>query len=126
MWSETYSSVCRRHQDVVAAFESPQGRLALLLRHTLVPDREETAQWCNAIALGVRTVTTSLRAAGLKEDVTILQWCSLPQIAHVVTHWNCTYEGDELRYAEILAGIAATPSNDGHAVQGASGVPRSG
>jgi hypothetical protein len=112
MWSETYSAVCRRHSQVVAAFESPQGRLALLLRETLVPRPEETAQWCSAIALGARTVRTSLRAAGVTEEVAILQWCSLPQIAHVLAHWDCTYEGDELRYAQLIGSIARWASAD--------------
>jgi hypothetical protein len=120
MWTETYSSVCRQHQDVVAAFESPHGRVALLLCQSLVPDPEATVQWCNAIARGARSVTTSLRAAGLTEDVTILQWCSFPQIAHVVAHWDCTYEGDERRHAQIVASIAAGSSRDGFTVPGAS------
>jgi hypothetical protein len=105
MWSETFSAVCRRHPQVVAAFESPHGRLALLLRQTLVPKPEETARWCSAIALGARTVRTSLRAAGLTEEVAILQSYSLPQIAHVLAHWDCTYEGDERRYAELVGSI---------------------
>ena len=115
MWSEAFSSICRRHPEVVAAFESPHGRLALLLRDPLVPQREATVQWCNAIALGMRNVTTSLRGAGLTADVTVLQWCSLPQVAHVVAHWDCIYEGDERRYAELIASISACPPSAAHA-----------
>ena len=116
MWSEAFSSICRRHPEVVAAFESPHGRLALLLRDPLVPDPEEAVQWCNAIALGGRTVATSLRDAGLTVDVTVLQWCSLPQVADVVAHWDCIYEGDERRYAELVASIAAHSPSDADAV----------
>jgi len=37
MWLDRYSVVCQQCPDVVAAYEAPDGRIALLLRHTLVP-----------------------------------------------------------------------------------------
>ena len=37
IWEDRYIEVCRRHPDLVAVYESPRGRLALLLRQTLVP-----------------------------------------------------------------------------------------
>jgi hypothetical protein len=112
MWSEACSSVCRRHPSVVAAFESPRGRLALLLRHTLTPTLEATARWRNETSIGARTVTADLRAVGLTGDVIILQWCSLRLIADVVAHWDCTYEGDERRRAQLIETVTTrSPSS---------------
>ena len=33
MWSPAHDAVCRRHPELVAAYESPQGNVALLLQH---------------------------------------------------------------------------------------------
>ena len=106
MWSEACSSVCRRHPSVIAAFESPHGRIALLLRHTLTPTREATACWCKETSIGAWTVIANLRAAGLTSDVIILQWCSRHLIADVMAHWDCMYEGDERRCAQLLETVA--------------------
>ena len=32
IWEDRFTEVCRRHHDLVAVYESPRGRLALLLR----------------------------------------------------------------------------------------------
>ena len=106
MWSEACSSVCRRHPAVVAAFESPHGRIALLLRQTLTPTPEAIACWSKETSTDAWTVTAKLRAAGLASDVIVLQWCSLHLIADVVARWDCTYEGDERRYAQLLDTVA--------------------
>jgi hypothetical protein len=105
VWNEAYSSVCQRHSSVVAAFESPHGRIALLLSQTLTPTPEEMARWCEETAMRARTITSNLRAGGLRSDVTILQWCSQRRIADVVAHWDCTYEGDERRYAQLVESV---------------------
>lgn len=107
MWTDTYSAVCRRHPEVVAAFESPRGRIALLLRPTLTPTPQEMARCRKATTIGARTVTERLRAVGLTSEVTILQWCSPRRIADIVAHWDCTYEGDEQRYAQLIASLGA-------------------
>jgi hypothetical protein len=65
VWDEAYTSVCRRHPDVVAAFESPHGRVVLLLRHTLAPPPEERSRWLDETHRAALEVTASLRAAGL-------------------------------------------------------------
>jgi hypothetical protein len=57
---EAYTSVCRRHPDVVAAFESPHGRVALLLRQTLTPPSEERSRWLVETRRAAHEVTTSL------------------------------------------------------------------
>src|SRR5262249_23750435 len=92
--------------SVVAAFESPHGRVALLLRQTLTPAPEATACWCRETSMGAWTVTANLRAAGLTSDVIILQWCPLHLIADVVAHSDCMYEVDEQRYAKLVESAA--------------------
>ena len=37
MWLDRYSAVCQECPDLVAVYESPDGRFALLLRQTVVP-----------------------------------------------------------------------------------------
>jgi hypothetical protein len=100
MWDEAYTSVCRRHPDVVAAFESPHGRVALLLRQTLTPPSEERSRWLVETRRAAREVTTSLRDAGLRHDVTILQWLPLPR-----------------RLRSWLVGTAATKENNARAAK---------
>jgi hypothetical protein len=95
MWDEAYTSVCRRHPDVVAAFESPHGRVALLLRQTLTPPSEERSRWLVETRRAAREVTTSLRDAGLRHDVTILQWRPLPRATQIMVRWDCCYEGEQ-------------------------------
>jgi len=41
VFAERYAQACRRHPDLVAVHESPNGDIALVLRHTLVPLPEE-------------------------------------------------------------------------------------
>ena len=105
MWDEAYTSVCRRHPDVVAAFESPRGRVALLLRQTLTPPSQERSRWLAETRRAARDVTASLRAAGLSHEVTILQWLPLPRAAQIMARWDCCYEGDEARHANLVDGI---------------------
>lgn len=107
MWSEHLTLVCGRHPDVVAAYVAPDGRLALLLRQTLVPLPEERGRWLNDTRRTARAAVTSLRAAGVAEDVTVLQWRRLEDIAHVLTCWRCCYLADPAR-REQLADIVAT------------------
>ena len=50
MWVDRYSAVCRECPDLVAIYESPDGRFALLLRQTLVPLPEEFSSLRRATA----------------------------------------------------------------------------
>jgi hypothetical protein len=101
MWNGELASVCRRHPDVVAVYRGPDGRLALLLRQTLVPLPEERGRWFNETRRAARAVLTSLRAAGVTEDVSVLQWRPLPDVAAVLTGWPCCYLGDPERCAQL-------------------------
>jgi len=112
MWKSELASVCRRHGDLVAIYEAPEGTLALLLRQTLVPLSEERGRWFNDTRRTARAVVASLRAAGVTEDVTVLQWRPLPDVAQVLTGWPCCYLSDPRRCAQ-LADIVGARLADG-------------
>lgn len=106
MWNEAYTSVCRLHAEVVAAFESPHGRVALLLRQTLTPPSEECSRWLVETQRTAREVTASLRAAGLSHDVTILQWLPHQRATQIMARWDCCYEGDEVHYSHLVDSLS--------------------
>src|SRR3989442_3371162 len=85
MWNGELASVCRRHPDLVAVYEAPDGGLALLLRQTLVPLHEERGRWFNETRRAARAAVASLRAAGGIEDVSVLQWRARPDLGPVLT-----------------------------------------
>jgi len=74
MWLDRYSAVCRECPDLVAIYESPDGRLAMLLRHTLVPLPEEFSSLRRATRSAARAVSGKLRAAGFHGGFVVLQW----------------------------------------------------
>jgi hypothetical protein len=124
MWDEACTAVCRRHDDVVAVFESPLGRLALLLRQPLVPAPDERADWLTATQRSARVVTASLRAVGRRDEITILQWQPLRQVAHIMADWDCSYEGDEIRHAQLVASICAWLTDGGPITPPVAGLGR--
>lgn len=101
MWCEECASVCRAHPDLVAVYESPRGRLALLLRHTVVPLAEERTEWLERTRRTVAPIARGLRAAGAREHVLVLQWLPLARVADVLRTWTCRYEGDAARRATL-------------------------
>jgi len=107
MWSRDLALACRRHPDLVAAYQAPDGRLALLLRQTLLPLVEERGHWLNDTRRVARAAVTSLRAAGQAQDVTVLQWRRLEEVAHILACWTCRYLGDPVRYAQLADIVTA-------------------
>src|SRR2546428_9478431 len=107
MWNGELASVCRRHPDLVAVYEAPDGGLALLLRQTHVPLHEERGRWFNETRRAARAAVASLRAAGVIEDVSVLQWRPLPDVAEVLTGWLCCYLGDPERLAQLADIVGA-------------------
>src|SRR2546428_11641743 len=83
------ASVCCRHPDLVAVYEAPDGRLALLLRQTLVPLGEERGRWFNDTRRAAHAAVASLRAAGGTQDVTVLQGRPLPHLPPVPGGRRC-------------------------------------
>jgi hypothetical protein len=127
MWSAELASVCRRHPDLVAIYQAPDGGLALLLRQTLVPLHEERGRWFNETRRAARAAVASLRAAGVTEDVSVLQWRSLADVAAVLTGWLCCYLGDPERCAQLSDIVGARLADSepaASAPHGASGDGR--
>ncbi len=87
--------------DLVAIFQSRRGRIALLLRQTMVPLVEERSKWLEETRQCARAVITGLRGAGLTGPWLVLQWRSLGQAAEVLRGWRCCYDADPVRRAEL-------------------------
>jgi hypothetical protein len=86
---------------LVAIFQSRRGRIALLLRQTLVPLAEERSKWLEETRRSARAVITALRANGITGPWLVLQWRSLGQAAEVLRGWRCRYDADPVRRAEL-------------------------
>src|SRR5258705_10501260 len=113
MWDEACPAVGRRHDDGVAVFESPLGRLALLLRQPLVPAPDDRADWLSATQRSAWAITASLRAVGRSGEITILQWQPLRRVAPIIAAWDCSHEGDEIPPPHPRATNAAWPTGGG-------------
>ncbi len=100
-WKKSYAEVCRTHPDLVAVFESARGRLALLLRHTLVPIDAEAEEWGRITRVIAGRIIRDLRAVGVVAPIMLLQHRSLKEIAHILCGWACRYDGDPIRRREL-------------------------
>ncbi len=105
--SDRLALVCRRHPDVVAVWEGPDGTLGLLLRQTLLPMNAERGRWFHDTRRAARAVTSDLRAAGIERETTVLQWRTLDDIAAILTDWKRRYLGDAERLAQLTDIVAA-------------------
>ncbi len=90
-----------RHPDLVAIFQSRHGRVALLLRQTMVPLVEEHPEWLEETRRAARAVIAELRGAGLAGPCLVLQWRALGQVAEILHGWRCCYDADPVRRAEL-------------------------
>src|SRR2546422_9926884 len=88
------ASVCCRHPDLVAVYEAPDGRLALLLCQTLVPLGEERGRWFNDTRRAAHAAGASLRAAGVPPDGTRRQWRPPNDAAPILTDRRCRHLRD--------------------------------
>src|SRR3989442_1443997 len=103
MWLDHYSSACRECPDLVAVYEAIDGRLALLLRQTLVPLPEESPAFRRATRSAARIIVDKLRAAGFRRGFIVLQWHPLGPGADIMRTWPCRYEADPARRAQLTA-----------------------
>jgi len=103
MWLDRYSTVCRECPDLVAVYESPDGRLALLLRQTLVPLPEEFSSLRRATRSAARAVAGKLRAAGFHGGFMVLQWQPLGTAASAMKNWPCRYDANPARRTQLAA-----------------------
>lgn len=102
MWDEAFNSVCRKHPDLVAVYESRGGVWGLLLRHTMVPLPDERRRWREQTRQTARAVMDELRAAGLSGRFVIVQWCSLGETVRILRAWRRRYDGDPERRRELV------------------------
>ena len=72
-WDDRDAEICRRHRNVVAVYESADGRYALLLADTLVPLAYEHRAWLESTRPTARAVVRDLRATGLRRRFFIMQ-----------------------------------------------------
>ena len=108
IWEDRFIEVCRRHHDLVAVYESPRGRLALLLRQTLVPLGPEHFEWLAETRATARAVIADLRVAGFDGATVVLQWLPFGDVASIVARWVRRWDGDQVRRTQLLAVV------DGH------------
>ena len=94
VFAERYAQACRRHPDLVAVHESPNGDIALVLRHTFVPLPEEHAEWRRATRAAARDALDDLRGAGFEGSVVVAQWLPVPRLARIFDSWPRRWEGD--------------------------------
>src|SRR5207244_2840242 len=71
------ASVCCRHPDLVAVYEAPDGRLALLLRQTLVPLGEERGRWLNNTRRAAHSAWARQPPAGDTHDCDRAPWMAV-------------------------------------------------
>jgi len=101
VFAERYAQACRRHPDLVAVHEAPDGCIALVLRHTLMPLPEEHAGWERETRAAARDVIDDLRGAGFEEEVVVAQWLPVRRVAHIFDDWPRRWEGDPARASQL-------------------------
>jgi len=85
--------------DVVALYAARDGRLAVLLRQTVVPLLEERDQWLIETERAACEVSAALGVP--LGAVVVLQWQPLADIVTVITGWQCVHELDPVRRREL-------------------------
>src|SRR4029077_14146338 len=80
--------------------------------------------WLTATQRSARAITASLRAVGRHDEITVLQWQPLRQVAHIMADWGCSYEGDEIRHAQLVASICAWLTDGGPITPPVAGLGR--
>jgi hypothetical protein len=103
MWDERLAAICAAHPDLVAVYESSRGRLALLLRQTLVPLDAERVEWLAETRAVARGVIGDLRAGGFTGGAIVLQWLPIRDVARIVARWVRCWDGDPVRRSRLLA-----------------------
>lgn len=101
MWTERLAALCRQEPSLVAVYESHQGNVALLLRHTLVPLSQERAVWLRESQAAAGAVVAGLRGGGFAGEIVVLQWQPLAHVARVLNRWVCRYDADPERRIEL-------------------------
>jgi hypothetical protein len=85
--------------DVVAIYVAPDGRLAVLLRQTVVPLLEERDGWLAETERAAREASAALGVSS--STLLVLQWQPLADVVAVITEWQCVHEADPARRREL-------------------------
>jgi hypothetical protein len=103
IWGDRLAVACASCPALAAAYESPDGRLALLLTHTMLPLPEERDRWREQTTRAAARIVSALRAAGLPADTPCLvaQLRAFDEVAEIVERWTCRYVGDAERHREL-------------------------
>lgn len=105
-WKDRHAEICRRHRNVVAVYESADGRYALLLADTLVPLDYEHRAWLKSTRATAHAIVRDLRASRLARRFDVLQWWPLERVAHVFERWACRYDADPARREQHMRVVA--------------------
>lgn len=124
MWLDRYSVVCRECPDLVAVYEAPDRRIALLLRQTLVPLPEELPSLRRATRSAARMVTGKLRAAGFHGGFMVLQWQPVEIVTAIVRDWPCRYDADTARRGRLEAVAERYAADERYLASRAKALPR--
>ena len=111
---------CRRRGRVRVSARSARAPAA----PTLVPASDERADWLTATQRSARAVTASLRTVGRSDEIVILQWQPLRRVVRIMADWDCSYEGDEIRHAQLVASICAWLTDGGPITPPVAGLGR--
>jgi hypothetical protein len=105
-WTGRRLKACQAESDLVAVYESEDGVVALLLRHTVVPLAEERHLWRLATRRTANAVIGRLRRANVDGRFVVLQWLPFDEVARVLGRWTCRYESDTERRGRIARVVA--------------------
>ena len=101
MWLDRFTTACRDCPDLLAIYESPRGRLALLLRQTLTPRIQDYLGWRAETRHDALVVIDRLRRSGFVGGAVVLQSVPLSEAANIMRTWTCRYDADPARRAEL-------------------------
>lgn len=89
-----YRSICQRHVDLLAVYESPTGELALLLDDTVLPpsSARHRGRWFEHTRSAGERITADLRRAGFRRRIRVVQLLPRVEAGGVLTHWACRYD----------------------------------
>ena len=94
--------------DLFDGDQDPVGGRGWLLDRGPPPLGEERGRWFNDTRRAAHAAVASLRAAGVTQDVTVLQWRPLPDVATILEGWRCRYLGDSERYVQLADIVGAS------------------
>jgi hypothetical protein len=89
-----YRSICERHVDLLAVYESPNGELALLLDDTVLPPSSprHRGRWFEHTRSAGERIAAELRRAGIKRRIRVVQLLPRVEAGEILTRWSRRYD----------------------------------